>query len=343
MPAPVSAEATASNRQPLVGIWLLVVCAAVFAMILVGGATRLTDSGLSITQWDLTKGLTPPLTAARWAEEFSLYQRTTEYQLQNRGMSLGEFQYIYWWEWTHRFIGKMLGVLFAIPFVFFWATGRLRKRFWPTLVLFTLGGAQGAIGWWMVTSGLWSGLDVSPYRLAVHLGMAFAIIALSLWLALDAFEWPSKPSRFGAPVWTPAALLALLFVQILLGAILAGADGGKAYADWPTIGGALIPSGVFEGALTTNHALQQLLHRTVGYLAGIGAVALAFAAKRGSDGVARDASLAVGFLALVQVALGVMTIVTGSHLGLSLAHQLNAALLWLASVVVMRIAVLKYL
>jgi cytochrome c oxidase assembly protein subunit 15 len=340
----VNAEANtaATNRQPLVGIWLLVVCVAVFAMILVGGATRLTDSGLSITQWDLTKGVTPPLTAARWAEEFSLYQRTTEYQLQNRGMSLGEFQYIYWWEWTHRFIGKMLGVLFAIPFVFFWATGRLRGRFWPTLVLFALGGAQGAIGWWMVTSGLWSGLDVSPYRLAVHLGMAFAIIGLSLWIALDAFEWPKMGARFGAPLWAPAALLVLLLVQILLGAILAGADGGMAYADWPTIGGALIPSGLSEGTLTTNHALQQLLHRTVGYLAGIAAVALALMARRGSDDVGRNAALAVGFLALAQVALGVMTIVTGSHLGLSLAHQLNAALLWLAAVTVMRVAVIKY-
>src|SRR5262249_29780458 len=158
-------------------------------------------------------------------------------QLQNRGMSLGEFQYIYRWEWSHRFLGKMIGLLFAIPFLFFWATGRLKGRFWPVLVLFALGGAQGAVGWWMVTSGLWSGLDVSPYRLAVHLGMAFTILALSLWLALDAFDIPKERSKLGAPSWTPALLLAALFVQIMFGAILAGADGGQAYTDWPTIGG----------------------------------------------------------------------------------------------------------
>ncbi|MDX2277048.1 MAG: COX15/CtaA family protein [Hyphomonadaceae bacterium] len=338
----VTTPAQTVGRQPLVGVWLLIVCAAVFAMILVGGATRLTDSGLSITEWDLTKGLTPPLTAERWAEEFSLYQRTAEYQLQNRGMSLAEFQYIYWWEWTHRFLGKMLGVLFAVPFFFFWATGRLKGRFWPTLALFALGGAQGAIGWWMVTSGLWSGLDVSPYRLAVHLGMAFAIIGLSLWLALDAFQWPCKPSKLGAPLWAPAGLLVLLFAQILLGAVLAGADGGMAYADWPTIGGAFWPHGAFEVQLSADHAGQQLLHRSAGYLAGLAAVTLSVSAWARGEGIARTAALIVGGLAVLQVVLGILTILTGSHLGLSLTHQLNAALLWLAAIVVMRTAVLSY-
>jgi cytochrome c oxidase assembly protein subunit 15 len=271
-----------------------------------------------------------------------LYQRTTEYQLQNRGMSLGEFQYIYWWEWTHRFIGKMLGVLFAIPFVFFWATGRLRGRFWLTLALFALGGAQGAIGWWMVTSGLWSSLDVSPYRLAVHLGMAFAIIALALWLAYDAFGWPRKASRLGAPAWAPLVLLALIFVQVLLGAVLAGADGGKAYADWPTIGGALVPRGVFDSALTTNHALQQLLHRTAGYFVGLGAIALSLAAWMKGESLACAAALTLGGLVILQVVLGILTVITGSHLGLSLAHQLNAALLWLSAVTVLRVTVTPY-
>lgn len=336
-------EPAKKEPQPLVGLWLLAVCAAVLAMVLVGGATRLTDSGLSITQWDLAKGLTPPLTAERWSEEFSLYQRTTEYQMQNRGMSLAEFQYIYWWEWTHRFIGKMLGLLFAVPFLYFWISGRLKGRFWPTVVLFALGGAQGAIGWWMVTSGLWTGLDVSPYRLAVHLGMAFTIMALSLWLALDAFEWPRSASSTGAPVWAPGLLSLLLFVQIVLGAVLAGADGGRAYADWPTIGGALWPSEAFHGPWGANPATQQLLHRSVGYLAGVFAVALAAVAWVRGEGVARLAAVATGGAAILQVALGIFTVVTGSHLALSLIHQFNAALLWMAAIVTSRFAVIYYI
>ena len=247
----------------------------VIAMIIVGGATRLTDSGLSITEWDLAKGLSPPLTDARWAEEFALYQRTNEYRDQNVGMSLAEFQRIYWWEWSHRFLGKMIGPVFALPFFYFAFTGRLRGRLWPVLGVFALGALQGAVGWWMVTSGLWSGLDVSPLRLAVHLGLAFVILGSAFWLALDALGWPRKRGRLGVPAWAAAALIAVLFAQILLGAILAGADGGRAYADWPTIGGDWWPVGAFEGALTENHATQQLLHRTLGYLLALGRLALA--------------------------------------------------------------------
>lgn len=323
------------TQQPLVGIWLLVVCAFVLAMILVGGATRLTDSGLSITEWDLTKGLTPPLTAERWAEEFGLYQRTTEYQLQNRGMSLADFQSIYWWEWGHRFLGKMIGLVFALPFAFFWATGRLRGRFAPVLALFTLGGLQGAIGWWMVTSGLWSGLDVSPIRLAVHLGMAFVIAAFALWLALDCFGWP-RASKFAAPAWTPPAFLALLFVQVILGAFLAGSDGGPAYADWPLIGGQAWPTGAFEGdPVWLNHATQHLLHRTTGYLVAAFALMIAFRSLRG-EGPERKLGLALGGLALAQAVLGIATVLAVSPLSLSLGHQFGAAALMLTGVALWR-------
>jgi cytochrome c oxidase assembly protein subunit 15 len=328
----MSGRQESKTREPLVGVWLLIVCACVLAMVVIGGATRLTDSGLSITEWDLTKGLTPPLSDARWAEEFSLYQRTTEYQLQNRGMSLTEFQYIYWWEWGHRFLGKMMGLIFAAPFFFFLATGRLKGRFWPVLGLFALGGLQGAIGWWMVTSGLWSGLDVSPIRLAVHLGMAFAIAALALWLALDAFGWPRATSRLPAPVWGPPAFLVLLFVQVILGAFLAGSDGGAAYADWPTIGGQVWPDGALNGApIWENHASQHLLHRTSGYLVALSALGLAWAASRG-EGAARNTGLALGGLAVMQAGLGIATVLAVSPLGLSLAHQFGAAALWLFGV-----------
>ncbi len=330
-------------RDLWVGVWLLAIAVLVFAMILVGGATRLTDSGLSITEWDLQKGLMPPLGAERWGEEFALYQRTTEYQMQNQGMSLAEFQAIYWWEWGHRFLGKVIGLAFAIPFAFFLATGRLRGRFWPVLGLFALGGAQGAIGWWMVTSGLFSSLDVSPVRLAIHLGMALALLASALWLAMDALGWPRERSRLGAPLWAPPALMALIFAQAMFGALLAGADGGPAYADWPTIGQELIPErafslGPFWRNFTEHHATQHLLHRTLGYCVALAALALAWIGMRRGSGAGRNMALALGALALIQALLGVATVTTGAHLTLSLAHQACAALLWALATQVARVA-----
>jgi cytochrome c oxidase assembly protein subunit 15 len=330
-------------REPWVGGWLLVVCALVVAMILVGGATRLTDSGLSITEWDLGKGLTPPLTTERWAEEFALYQRTMEYQTQNNGMSLEEFRHIYWWEWGHRFLGKVIGVVFALPALFFYFTGRLRGRFRVTLLLFALGGLQGAIGWWMVTSGLFDRLDVSPVRLAIHLGMAFVILALALWVALGAFAWPSKPSKLGAPRWTPFALMGLVFAQVMLGALLAGSDGGAAYADWPMIGGEWIPSTAFGleswwANFTEDHATQHLLHRTSGYLVALCAAALTIAALVRGQGAARWTMAGVGLVALLQAALGVHTVMAASPLSLSRLHQAGAVALWTAALVSARAA-----
>lgn len=337
----VTSGKTEAARDPWVGAWLIAICVCVLGMVLVGGATRLTDSGLSITQWDLTKGLLPPLSAHRWAEEFQLYQRTTEYQVQNRGMSLAQFQYIYWWEWTHRFIGKMIGLVFAIPFFIFWVTGRLKGRFWPVLGLFVLGGMQGAVGWWMVTSGLFGRLDVSPVRLAIHLGLAFTILVCALWLALDAFGWPRKPSRLGAPKWAPAVLMALVFCQVMFGALLAGADGGPAYPDWPTIGHEWIPSTAFNlepflRNFTDNHATQHLFHRTTGYLVALAALTIAVLAFMRGTGAARGAGVAIGAIALVQACLGIATVLTVSPLSLSLAHQAGAALLWMASLVLLR-------
>ncbi len=330
-------------RAPWVGRWLLLVCVLVVAMILVGGATRLTDSGLSITEWNLEKGLTPPLTAQRWSEEFVLYQRTMEYQSQNEGMSLAQFQYIYWWEWGHRFLGKMIGLVFALGFFFFLFTGRLRGRFRVTTLLFALGGLQGFVGWWMVTSGLFDRLDVSPFRLAIHLAIAFIILAIALWTALGAFVWPAKPSKLGLPKWTPFALMGLVFVQVMLGALLAGSRGGAAYADWPTIGGEWIPATAFGqehflSNFTEDHATQHLLHRTTGYLVALSALGLAVVGLLRGQGPARWTAAALGAVALVQVTLGVLTVISASPLSLSLIHQAGAVALWCAALVAARAA-----
>jgi heme a synthase len=181
-------QATRISRADLrVGTWLFCVSFLVLCMVIVGGATRLTDSGLSITQWAPIKGMIPPIGAAAWEAEFNLYRAIPEYTLQNKGMSLADFQFIYWWEWSHRFLGRFVGFAFAIPLIAFLLTKQIRKGLTPWLVaMFLLGGLQGAIGWWMVSSGL-SGdrLDVAAYRLATHLSLAFLLMALTAWTAMD--------------------------------------------------------------------------------------------------------------------------------------------------------------
>jgi cytochrome c oxidase assembly protein subunit 15 len=328
-------------RERWVGVWLLVICALVFAMIMVGGATRLTDSGLSITEWNFMKHVIPPMSDEAWVQEFALYQRTMEYQSQNNGMSLEEFRHIYWWEWGHRFLGQLIGLVFLLPALFFFFTGRLRGRFRVTLLLFALGGLQGGIGWWMVTSGLFDRLDVSPVRLAIHLIVAFFILALALWVALGAFGWPRNASSLGAPRWLPFALMALVFVQVLLGALLAGSDGGAAYADWPRIGGEWIPSSAFAlepvwRNFTEDHATQHLLHRSIGYLVALCAIALALAGVLRGQGAARWAAGAVGAAALAQMGLGIATVLSASALAISLIHQAGAAVLWMTALVCAR-------
>ncbi|QGZ95271.1 COX15/CtaA family protein [Terricaulis silvestris] len=329
-------------RDKWVGIWLLVICALVTCMILVGGATRLTDSGLSITEWNVMKHFVPPMNETAWAQEFALYQRTLEYQNQNYGMSLTQFRQIYLWEWGHRFLGQLIGMAFALPALFFLFTGRLRGRFRVTGLLFVLGGLQGAIGWWMVTSGLFDRLDVSPVRLAIHLGMALFILALAFSVALGAFGWPRTPTQLGAPRWAPSLLLVLVFVQAMLGALLAGSDGGRAYADWPTIGGEWIPSSAFGlesfwANFTEDHATQHLLHRTSGYVVALAAVSVALASLLRGEGEGRAAGLAIGALALLQVMLGVLTVLAAAPLSLSLLHQFGAVALWIATVGTIRL------
>ncbi len=325
-----------SQRDPLVGAWLLAVCVLVACMVLVGGATRLTDSGLSITEWDFAKHFVPPLTAEGWRDEFALYQRTTEYQLQNRGMALDEFQFIYLWEWGHRFLGQIVGLVFMLPFLVFLATGRLKGRLWPIVLLGAMGGLQGFVGWWMVTSGLYGRLDVSSVRLAVHLGMAFAILGLGFWLAMGAFGRPSVRSLSGPNHVLIWGLVALLYVQILLGALVAGSDAGRAYGDWPTVGGEWLPSNYDEFTpgwtnLTENLAAVQFHHRLVGYLYFGAALGLGWLGLR-AGGPARPAALATAGLAVLQVVLGVTTILLGAPLWISLVHQAGALALWLATV-----------
>ncbi len=338
----VVSPATANERhRAAVAVWLAVVAGLVVVMIVVGGLTRLTDSGLSITEWKPVTGALPPLSDTAWREAFAKYQAIPEYQLQNRGMSLEAFKVIYWWEWGHRQLGRAIGLIYAAPLVVFWLLGWLPRRLRPRFIaLLALGGLQGAIGWWMVASGLTERVDVSHYRLAVHLGVAFVLLAALVWTLLDVVDTRRRRRGWGGPTAVAALTLAgAVFVQIILGAFVAGLDAGRIYTDWPLMDGSIIPADY--GALSPwwrdaleNRASVQLHHRFGGYALALGALAFAAAAWRG--GVVGRLGVAVGVVTVAQVALGVATLVHAAPLALSAAHQATAAALFILAVAAAR-------
>ncbi len=328
-------------RQPNltpVRVWLYFIAALVCAMILVGGATRLTESGLSITEWKPITGVLPPLSEGDWQSELERYRQTTEYQQINRGMSLDEFRTIYWWEWGHRLLGRLIGIVFLVPFLFFWLTRRLRGAdAGRTLILFALGGVQGALGWWMVTSGLVGRVDVSQYRLTAHLCLAFLILGYALWLAMTigsraSFQWTGG-SRGGA-----VAVLVLLFLQIAAGGIVAGLDAGLASNTWPLMAGRVIPDGLWEllpvlSNLTENPLTAQFVHRMLGYMVAAMIIAHAIMAlTRYRNDVVRASALMLLALVTLQISFGIATVLSGAQIGPALAHQAGAIALFCVAV-----------
>lgn len=335
-----SARAMESGAPPEVGAvraWLVFVALLVFLMIVVGGATRLTDSGLSITEWQPLLGAIPPLSEAHWLDAFEKYKQIPEYQLVNKGMSLDEFKVIYWWEWSHRFLGRFIGVAFALPLVVFWAFGWLPRGLAPKLVgILALGALQGFFGWYMVKSGLVERVDVSHYRLALHLVTAFLILALLVWTALDLAAPPAAirlSSIAPAHRRTAWALLALVMLQVVLGAFVAGLKAGLTYNTWPLMDGRLVPNGLltlepwflnfFENVTTV-----QFDHRVVAYaLVGL-AVWHAFALRRVDDERVVTSGALLAIATLLQMALGIWTLLAAQGaipIGLGLAHQGGAA------------------
>ena len=315
-------------------IWLYAVAALVVAMVLVGGATRLTESGLSITEWRPVMGILPPLSDSAWHEALAKYQAIPQYRALNAGMSLADFKFIYWWEWTHRLLGRLIGAAFLVPFLGFlwrgWIEPRIRRRLW---LIFALGALQGAVGWWMVASGLSERIEVSQYRLATHLILASVIYVALLWTATRRDASTAMPvravTRAGA-----ACLLILVMVQIYLGALVAGLRAGYAYNTWPLIDGALIPNfahlffqtppwrNFFENILTV-----QFDHRMIAYLVFIGAALHALDVARREKGRGRIGALALFAASALQVALGIATLLLVVPLPLALLHQAGAMLL----------------
>lgn len=315
------------NRRAI-RIWLGCVVAALFALVLVGGATRLTNSGLSITEWKPIHGVIPPIGIEQWQEEFKLYQQIPQYELMNKDMTLDGFKEIYWWEWAHRFLARSIGMIFALPLMFFWVTGRIEKSLRPKLLaILALGGFQGFVGWWMVSSGLTARTEVSQYRLATHLVIACLIFASCVWvmcgLGKREVDAPPKASSKG---WA-AALLCLVMFQIYLGALVAGLRAGYAYNTWPLMDGALVPGDLliqhplwvnfFENAKTV-----QFVHRIGAYtvfLVALYHMVTSLSAAPKSSHARR--SVMLFWLIAAQAVLGIITLLHHVPLHAGLAHQ----------------------
>lgn len=317
----------AARTERPVAVWLFAMCALVALMVIVGGATRLTDSGLSIVEWRPVTGAVPPWSEAHWLAEFEKYKTIPEYDQVNWGMSLAEFKEIYWWEWGHRFLGRVIGFAFLIPLIFFAATRRIDRALGLKLGgLFILGGAQGALGWWMVSSGLTERVDVSQYRLAAHLALAVLLFAAMFWIALDLVSVRRAEKNRLAPF--AFALAGGVYLQMILGAFVAGLRAGRTFNTWPLMDGKFFPDGYFRGApgfsdLFETAAASQFNHRIGAYLLAA-ATLWFFAVARQSDLKGRaQIFLAAVFL---QIALGVWTVVAATPIALGLAHQAGALL-----------------
>ncbi|MEM9122325.1 MAG: COX15/CtaA family protein [Pseudomonadota bacterium] len=329
--AGASAAKRAADRV-LVARWLMAVAGLVAIMVLVGGATRLTDSGLSITEWKPVTGVMPPLTQEAWLEEFDKYRQIPEYQLVNKGMSLAAFKEIYYWEWGHRLLGRVIGLAFFLPFLFFLVTKRIeRAHIAPLVGLFALGGLQGVIGWFMVASGLVDRVDVSQYRLALHLGMAFLVFALLLGFALHlAKPFASRvhaleADRLKRPL---TILLVLVLGQIVYGGFVAGLDAGYVYATWPLMDGAVIPPGLFPSgfvALFEDRLTVQFFHRVYAYALVLAVFAFGFWVLRSlSDQTLKRWAGLLCAAIFLQAAIGIATVVMIVPMALGLAHQAGA-------------------
>jgi cytochrome c oxidase assembly protein subunit 15 len=316
--------------------WLGFMVMLVIAMIVIGGATRLTNSGLSITEWSPIRGALPPLSEEAWLAEFEKYKQIPEFEAEHPGMDINGFRFIYFWEWTHRQLGRIIGLAFAIPFFILAIMRRLPAGRGLTLFsVLILIGLQGVIGWWMVHSGLQDGMvSVSQYRLATHLGMAVIILGILLWLFFDAIRDWRRDKGQGRGVLAPI-FLGLVYLQIIAGAFVAGTDSGKTYNTWPLMDGSFVPSGYWFQSpawrnLFENSAAIQFNHRTLAYI--ILALFAFIVVKYRRNGELRTPFIILGLMLCWQVGLGVWTLLAVAPLNLALLHQFSSVLVFVAAV-----------
>lgn len=323
-----STQSMPKPRPIAISNWLFAVATLVFIMVVVGGITRLTESGLSIVEWKPITGAIPPLTEQAWQEAFEGYKKIPEYTELNRGMTLEAFKHIFFWEYLHRLLGRLIGVAFALPLLWFWVMGAVPQGYKGRLLgLLVLGGMQGVVGWWMVSSGLTERTDVSHIRLAIHLTLALAIIAALIWTALDLRVGRAKMTRLGA-----ATLLALL-IQLLLGAFVAGLNAGYAYDTWPLMGDSFFPEGVqwlkpLWANFIDNPIVVQFVHRWWAFVVLAAVIVIARRAKKMGN---RRASIAIHSAVGTQILLGIATLMTGVNLHVAVTHQAVGALLVMAT------------
>jgi cytochrome c oxidase assembly protein subunit 15 len=341
-PAPQGGLIDTGRRGARRGIrlWLMGLFALVVVMIAVGGLTRLTDSGLSITEWRPVTGALPPMSEAHWQMEFDKYRAIPQYELLNKGMTLTEFKFIYWWEWGHRQLGRVIGLVWAIGFFGFLVVRQIPRGWTGRLLLLgALGGAQGAIGWWMVSSGLQGEMiAVASYRLATHLGLAFVILGLVAWyvFALGREERELMQARRGREdrlFRLSTGFMHFALLQILIGALVAGIDAGRTYTDWPLMSGRFLPPDMMElkpwwRNLFENPGTVQFIHRMSGYLLLAFGIVVWLRGRRSAHGTTRGAFNAVFAVLLLQMLLGIMTVLYIAPWQLAITHQFVAVVLW---------------
>lgn len=336
-PGAARKPAVAGNRA--VVAWLFACAGLVVLMMLVGAITRLTESGLSIAEWNPLMGALPPLTDAEWQRVFDLYRDTSEYRTVNAGMTLAEFRAIFWWEYLHRLLGRLIGVAFGLPLAWFLLRRQIARALGLRLFgLFLLGGLQGGIGWWMVKSGLVDRVDVSQYRLATHLGIAFLILGMMLWIALDLLPRPRVTEAPAALRRGAALLLVLIFLMVLSGGLVAGLDAGFVYNDWPMMNGEFVPElygtmSPWWANLFDNVAAVQFNHRMLAYTVALAALCLWLTARRRGlpTALRRPLDLLLGMVA-IQVSLGISTLMLVVPMPLGVAHQGGAIAVFCLSV-----------
>ena len=322
------------NKNIYISLWLLLITLLVALMIVVGGLTRLTDSGLSITKWQLFSGILPPLNNAEWDNYFDLYKTIPEFKLQNYSMSLNEFKIIFWWEWAHRFLGRLIGICFLLPLIYFTIKFGFKnlKRFY---FIFFLICAQGFIGWYMVSSGLIDRVDVSHYRLALHLLIAFLILSLVLW---DYFKLKQiNLSHQKLKMYLPITFLILIFCQITIGAFVSGMDAGTIYNSWPLMGSTYFPDdnefiNIFKLSAFNDPSLVQFFHRNLAYIIFIYYLILVYKIYKYNFNRYFFSIKIIGLILFIQIVLGIFTLLYGAQIFLASMHQFSSIFLVSSSV-----------
>ena len=323
-----------NTTKKYISFWLAIMFWIISIMIIVGGLTRLTDSGLSITEWQLFSGFLPPLNNADWNNYFDLYKKIPEYKIQNFTMSLNEFKIIFWWEWAHRFLGRLIGILFLVPLIFFTLKEGFQKLT-NLYIIFFLICFQGFMGWYMVSSGLIDRVDVSHFRLSIHLIIAFIILSLLLWNYLNLKYKPNNSAKLHYSV--PLFFLFFIYCQIVIGAFVSGMDAGQIYNSWPLMGSTYFPDDnnyidIFKFSAFSEPSLVQFMHRNLAYLILIFYIFILIKIYTKKIKNLYLSIFTVGLFLLIQILLGILTLIYGAQIILASMHQLSSIFLVSSSI-----------